>query len=216
MSEEKLTQERKEELMKEVQEKVNALNETEKIEDLIKDNKLEFEVKETTYRVRFPSFKERSEIRKLRSKKNLELLRDGSFLPRNALTELYKERGIDIAELETGVKRLIKEKENLDCLHVKAQGESKKDVRNQIEKIKTEINKLNIEISTYLEDSLENELIDYSNTCHLCTVLEKKEGDNWVKAFKNFDEFYNSNDDELIVKATYYNTILIRHNNLGW
>jgi hypothetical protein len=46
----------------------------------------------------------------------------------------------------------------------------------------------------------------------LIQVLEKKVGDNWEKVYEDYEEYENANspeDDELILKSTYYLSLLV-------
>lgn len=79
-----------------VAEQISYINELSKLEGTVKDNKVYFEVKDKKYRVRKPTERENQEIRKIRSKKFIELIKSDDYVLKEQLMELYKAKGIDI------------------------------------------------------------------------------------------------------------------------
>ena len=61
---------------------------------------IEFEIKDVKYRVSKPTNAQSLEVRKARTKKYIELLKDDTYMLREQLIELYKNKGINIKKLE--------------------------------------------------------------------------------------------------------------------
>ena len=201
----------REEIKKEVTEKLKNLNDVEKIEDLIKDNKAEFAIKDVTYRIHKPNHREREEARKIRSKKYIELLNTKGWMLKEELIGLYKEKhNIDIEEKENKIKKLqgeIKKLQNRLAPEKdkKSQEVLKKEIRN-IEKIQ---DKLSRDIEEYLDCSIEHELLEFGNLYLVYLSLEVKKEDKWERLFENYNDFLNTENENIIFNATYYLSILI-------
>ena len=103
----------KEKIAQEVSQKMKEMNEVERIEDLLKDNKIEFELNETKYRVRKPIYREREQARKSKNVKYLELLNDDTYMLKDQLIDIYRKKGIDINKMEAKIVNLQNEIEKL-------------------------------------------------------------------------------------------------------
>jgi len=84
-----------------------------KIEDLIKDNKIVFMHKEKEYRVRLLDRGEKEELDMLRRKKFGQLIQDKDILLEKDLRVQYKERGLNIDEIDEAIKKLSAQEVNL-------------------------------------------------------------------------------------------------------
>ena len=87
-------------------EALQALAEIEAVtemKDLIKNNIIEFIIEEKTYRVRKPSFVEREDISNANRQKYLFLVKDDTYLFRKQWIEKYKNKGININEMENNI-----------------------------------------------------------------------------------------------------------------
>jgi len=214
MSKEKKT---KEELTKEVTEQLAQLNEREQLEGLIKDNKIEFEVDGKKYRVRKPTQGERLAVQKARNKKYIELLKDDSYMLKEQLVEIYKKKGIDIEERELKIKDLTYEIEDIQVkLDNTVNKDSIKVLKKAIDDKRQEQSKISIGISELLEACIEVELLEFGNLYLIYTILEKFydgkviEGDsNWIKCFKNYEEFLATENEELVLQAVCNLSLLI-------
>ena len=100
MEEDKLKKEVKSADIKEIKEKMKqALNEG-LVENLLSNNEVEFEYNDSTYKVAKLIYKDRQELHRKRAEKHLELLQDDTYIPEDKVVELYKNKGIDIRELD--------------------------------------------------------------------------------------------------------------------
>lgn len=211
----KKTQEEKIKLSQDVTKKIKELNELEKVEDLIKDNKIEFTYKEKKYRVRKPNLKEKSDIRNKTNKKYVELLDDDDFILREQLISKLKKNGVDINAMDRKINELQAE---IETVQVKlAPIKDKKTIEvleKEIESLTQKQQLASIDIREYLEPCIETELTDFGNLYMIYTLLEKHskciEGDfSWVKVFDSYDNFLKTDDDDLIGQATYYLSLII-------
>lgn len=180
------------------------------VEKMIKDNRIPFRVGGIDYKVRKPNYAEQTEIETFRRKKYLELIDDDSMLFRKEWISKYKNKGIDIDKME---KDILKIQSEIDALLLRlAEIEDEKDV----EKLKTEIFKLkdeqagiNIEKTDLLSYSIEDQLTLQVSSFYAFSVLEKLEKDEWIKPFKDYSEFIECKDSDLINQTIYYTQYLI-------
>ena len=93
-------------MAKEALKAMQELEDSVKLEDVVKDNKIEFKSGDKSFRVRKPNLDEQQEIDNVRRKKYLELVRDDSYLFKKQWIETYKKKGIDIDKIEIDIKRI--------------------------------------------------------------------------------------------------------------
>ena len=201
----------KEELAKELVKNIAKVEESDKLENVIKDNQIKFSLGRIAYRVRKPNYAEQSEIEDFRRKKQLEYVKDDSYLFRKQWIEQYKKKGIDVDKMEQDIIRLQNEIEALMLRLAKTT--NKVDVDKYKEIIissKTKQQVLNIEKTDLLSYSIEDSLMVAVNSYYAYLVLEKKsETEEWVKVFSKYEDFRNCNDTMLISKVFYHISFLI-------
>lgn len=196
-------------IAKEALKALAEIEETTKMENLVKDNKIEFVVEGTTYRIRKPSFVERQEVDTSRRKKYLEFINDASFYFKRQWVDKYKGKGIDIIVMEHKVKSYQGEIEQL-LLRLATAVEPKdvETLKKEIYAIRDEQFSLSMEITDLLAHSIENQLMVYTNAYTTYTVLEKKDGELWTRVYGSYDEFMKT-DSEVINQAFLYINYLI-------
>jgi len=214
----------KEILQKELAKKLQQLNEKEQLESLIKDNKIEFEIDGIKYRVHKPNNAEGLQVRKARTKKYIELLKEDTYILREQLIDIYKGKGVDIKQLEDDIKEINLQIEDIQEKVAPIPTESKELINNYEQQVKDLIQKqseISIRLSDLLEYSVENEILEFSNLYLIYSVLErlncKKEtkenvvlhDNEWVKCFKTYEDFLNSDNETLILEATYKLSMLV-------
>jgi len=197
----------KEQLAKDVTDKLKKINDLNEVENLIKDNKIEFEFKNETYRVRKPNYKERSQLHRLRSIKKQELVFDKAYKFRNQWIEIYKEKGIDIEKIDKDIAEMYLQIEDIKLKIGSTEAkEIKEKLSKDVEELELKINRLIIDKRDYLEFSIEDMITEFSNIALISLVLEKKAEDKWIKAFIDIDDLLANADDLLLALAS---------NNLG-
>lgn len=205
----------KENLESEVAEKLALLNQKENFENLIKDNKIEFTINKKKYRVRKPTQGESLALQKARNKKFLELLKDDSYILKEQLLEIYKKKGLDIEKMEENIKELGY---SIEDIQVKLDNTTEKtsieNFKKEIKEIERKQSKIAVRIGDLLEPCIEHAVIEFGNLYSVYSVLEmldsKKEvkenvviNDNkWIKAFKTYEDFLNSDKEALILEAS--------------
>lgn len=201
---------KKHELAKENLKILSDIEDSVKMEAVVKDNKIEFKSGDKTYRVRKPNFPERHDVQQIRRKKYLELLKDDDMLFRKQWTKLYKEKGIDIDKMEDDVKRKQGEVEALLLRLVKIQStEPVKTLKDEITKLRSEQYELTIEKTDLLQYSVEDQLLLHVNTYTTYLVLERKEDEKWIRHFETFEQFQKCENGDLMAKAFEYISCLI-------
>jgi len=191
-------------------------------EKSVQDNKISFEYKNEKYRVKRPLYSERQEVYLKKSEKHIKLLKeknsDGTpkYLFEKELVAIYKDRGIDIEELDKKF-RVLKNNEKELMLKL---GEALKENKstNELETLKKAISDIRYDMSgititkgDYLEYSIEKQVLSYTITYFAYLLTEKLVEDKWVKAFNNFDSFISSEgiDEGLLNLCIYYTYLII-------
>lgn len=200
--------------MNEITAKLSELAQLEEYESLVKDNKIEFTVKNKDYRVRKPNGKERLDANQKKNEKFMEFLNKDNYMLQSQLIKKYEEKGVSINKIDDDI--LTVSKKNDDLLLRLA----KTTIPNDIEKLKESIienrnqqSELTMKKNELLQYSIEKQVEDYLNAYFTYLLLEVKEGENWTKAFSSYDEFLNAENDELIIRGAYFLAMLIYSNN---
>jgi len=191
---------------KRILDKFNADKELAKAEQLVVDNKIEFEYKDKIYRVRLLLLKEKEELYMLKLSKFGQLIKNKDILMEKDLIKIYAERGINIEDLTENIKKLNAEIDDLKLSLGEAIEKSEAEIilKNYEEKINTlkqSQQLLIIQKSNYLTTSLESQLENYEAQFITYLTLEFLNEDKWERVFKTFDEFSNCEDEALINKA---------------
>jgi len=210
MDKEKSKKKEKQLMAKEGMKAISELEETVKMENVIKDNKIVFESGGKSFRVRKPTLSEQQEIDTIRRKKYGELVRDDSFMFRKQWIEIYKKKGIDINKMDDDISRIQDDLRSLLLRLAKtAEPKAIKMLKDEIQKIKDKLYNLSIEKTDLLVYSIEEQLTIHVNSYITYVVLEWKEKDKWVKCFESYKSFEESENDDLIRKAFYFmNTLM--------
>ena len=197
-------------MAKEALKAMQELEDSTRLEDIVKDNKVEFKSGDKTFRVRKPNLEEQQEIDNVRRKKYLELVRDDSYLFKKQWIETYKKKGIDIDKMETDIKRIHDEiRRTLLRLAKTTDKKGIGELKDQIMKLRDEQYILSIEKTDLLSYSIEDQTHIHAKSYTAYLILERKEEDNWVKHFKDFNTFQKSDDQDLIGKLFYFYDRLI-------
>jgi len=197
-------------IAKEASKAYRDLEESVRMENIVKDNKIEFKSGDKNYRIRKPNLEEQQEIDDVRRKKYLELMRDDSYLFRKQWVKEYKKKGIDIDKMDNDIK--LKGNKIKELLLKLATLNDKKligELKDQILKLRDEQYLLNMEKTDLLSYSIEDQLMIYVNSYTACVILERKEKDKWVKQFKDYDEFQKCEDMDLINNIFYFLNYLL-------
>lgn len=204
-----MKQEEAERLAKEMQEKTNL----DKIAELLKDNKIEFSFKDKDYRAHLLTFKDKEELDELRRKKFGQLIQDKDILMEKDLIAIYKERGINIPTMDEKMHLLEAEQISLqiklgEALSKKADEAVLKAYKGKIESLQAEISTIVIQKSQLLEYTLENQLSNFVAKVITYLAIDVLENNEWIKAFKTFEDFQNNAEDEYINTAAKYALVL--------
>ena len=200
----------KKSISKEALKAIANLEESLKLENVIKDNKVEFIIKDVKYRVRKPTYAEQLKAEKERRKKYSELVDDDSYFFRKQWIEKYKKKGIDVDKMDSNIKNLQKE---IELLLLKlAKSVTPNDIElldKEIKKLRNKQFELSIEKTDLLAYSIEDQILVHINSYVTWLVLEKLIGDTWILVYDKYEDFLKSEEDELIQKAFYYINRLI-------
>lgn len=189
---------------------LNELEESMATEHIIKNNAIRFKSGDKQFRVRKPNFIERQEVFTIRRKKYLELIQDDSMLFRKQWVDLYKKKDIDIIKMEVEMKNIQAEMEALLLKLVKVDdAKAIGNIKNEITDLRKKMWDINVEKTDLLQHSIEDQLLLFVNSYTSYLMLEVKDGDNWSKYFKTYDDFQNCKDDNLITKVFDYMSHLI-------
>jgi len=184
-----------------------------KIEELIKDNKISFEHEEKKYRVRMLNLKEKEDLDMLRRKKFGQLIKDKDILLEKDLISQYKERGINIDELDDKIKKIIAEDFELqlklgEALSKKEPETILKTYEEQIKELRIKKQVLNTQRNLLLTFCLENQLLDYIAQIITYLSLDTLVDGEWKRMFSSLEIFQTYEDEQLINKAGQYSMLL--------
>jgi len=183
-----------------------------RVAELIKDNKIEFDYDGKQYRVRLLNAKEKDELDMIRRRRFGQLLKDKDILLESDLIIAYQEKGINIGELDEQIKKinaeLAAQNYKLGEALVKTPGDTiLKSYKIEIVGLTYRLNELNIQRNHLLEYSLENHLQIFIAQAISYLCLDVKVEDKWVRAFQNLDSFMNQ-EDKLINLVGLYSMYL--------
>lgn len=185
------------------------------VEEILQGNEIEFPIGEETYRVSKPTFGHKQEVYKKRVEKFTELLQDKKLLLEKDLKKQYKDRGIDIDEMQ---KKIIELERTKNDFQIKL-GEGIIDqisdtelntFKERIEEIEQAQMAIAIEKNSLMEFCIEQQIFVfvYIYLTYLITEKKDKEG-NWVRVWNKFEE-YEKENEEIVKTVTYYASLLLK------
>ena len=214
--EEQVRNELRQEEAKKIVDTMNEEYNIGKVYEMIKDNKIEFDFEGKQYRVRLLNVKEKDELDTQRRKKFGQLMQDRDIMMEKDLIVIYKERGIDIEELDKEINRINKQIEDVnyklgDAL-VKAPGDTiLKTYKEEIIKLLNDFYEIQVKKNHLLEYSLENQLINHVAKVLSYLSLDILVGTDWTRAYNSIDEYLKA-DEKLLNLVAVYSTAI--HNRI--
>jgi hypothetical protein len=209
------------EQVKSVKQKIRDSIDLDKIQEYVKKNKIEFEYEGKKYRVRKPIPKERQEVSKLRMEKHVSLLKekdengDFKYMSERDLINLYKERGVNIDDMDKKLKHYRKKEQDLMFKLGKAIKEKKG--KNELDVYKKEIvqyrelmQELGVKKTQLLELSIEQQIMIFVYSYFTSKITEKLEKEKWVNVWESYDDFLNDTE-ELTNKAISHAVLIINN-----
>ena len=184
-----------------------------RIEELIRDNKISFDYDEKKYRVRMLNLKEKEELDMLRRRKFGQLIKDKDILLEKDLIVQYKERGINIDEIDDQIKKV--NAENMELQFKLGEAISKnegqvilKEYENQIQELIIKKQVLNTQRNLLLTFCLENQLLNYVAEIITYLSLDELKDGVWQRMFNTLEDFQTYTDEGLVNKAGQYSMLL--------
>ena len=182
------------------------------IEDLLKANEKTFEYEGNTYRAKKANYRQKQEAYTKRVEKFTELLRKDNYILEDDLRANYKKKGIDVSELDKKISYKVVERDNLmfrlgEAIKNMLPDNELQQFKKEIEACNNEIQFLNTKRMSYLEFSIENQVLIYTYSYLTFLIAEKKEGENWVRVWNTWEDYLNG-DVKLINTFSYYCTLM--------
>lgn len=202
-----------------VKKEVKDITNMDYVEDLIKDNSIEFKYNDETYRVIKPSFAHKEEVNRKRIEKYTELLKDENALLEADLIALYKKRNIDIDDMTKKYEDLNSKRN--DSMLKLGKAIKDKQPKGNLEKYKNEIKTLNGEMqilalhkTVLLDSSIESQINVFVYT-YLSYLIAQKKVQNkgktkWAKAWKDYQDFVDE-EEGLVNQIVWYGTLISRN-----
>ena len=183
------------------------------VEELVKDNKITFEYNEKKYQVRMLNLKEKEELDMLRRKKFGQLIQDKDILLEKDLILQYKNRGLNIDELDEEIKKATAEELEIQLKLGEAisanNGQSVlKTYEDQIKELRIKKQVIRTQKNLLLTFCLENQLLNYVAEIITYLSLDKFENGIWERMFNSFEDFQTYTDEGLINAAGQYSMVL--------
>jgi hypothetical protein len=194
-------------------EEMNKDSDLNKAQELIRDNKIEFEYDNKKYRVRLLNLKEKEELDQLRRKKFGQLIQDKDILLEKDLIQILKERGMDIDINNEKIRKLDSEELNIQLKLGESISKNEgeiilKEFQKQIEDLRIKKAVLEAQKTLLLEFSLENQLLNYVSQIITYLSADILEDGKWRRMFNNLEEFQTFSDEQLINKMAQFSMIL--------
>ena len=194
-----------------VQEKIAEAINKDFIEDITRDNKMEFTHEGIKYRICKPTYEQKQSIYKERVKKFTELLKDQTYSLEKDLNKQYLLRDIDIDGMTNRITSLETKKSSVqvklgELLKKEASDTDCQTLKTEIEEIQRQQQSIALEKQAYLEFSIENQVLLHMYNYMTYVITEKQNGETWIKAFKTFQEFMSS-DEQLVGKLAFLITM---------
>jgi hypothetical protein len=182
-------------------------------EELIRDNKIIFEYKDKKYRVRLLNLAEKEQLDTLRRKKFGQLMKDNDVLLEKDLIIQYRERGIDINDLDDQNKKFMYEEMDLQIKLGESISKNEnetilKTYKEQIEDLREKRKIIYTQKNLLLNFSLENALLSYVASVITYLSIDKLEDGTWKRMFNNLEDFQTYPDEGLINKGASYSMVL--------
>jgi len=192
--------------------KMKELLDMNDLENIIQSNEQTFDLDEVTYRLKKPTYKQRQEAYKKRIEKYTEFLKDKSYLLEEDLKKLYLERGLDTDEILKMIKNKGDRRNSImlqlgEAIAHNAPDNELETLKEEIKLLNDEIQQLSIKRTVLFDTSLEQQVMIHTISYLTYLITEKKEGENWVRAWNTYDEFENA-PEKLINHTTYYVTLM--------
>ena len=190
------------------------------LDEMLKNNYVEWKEGDVSYKVRKPNHDERKELRMEKIKCHNELRTSPDWKYEQQIILEYANKGIDIADMINKQLAINKQIEEVQSQLSKFGAEKEEDnkaifeLKNKIYNLMIERNGISLEKSDLLADSIEQELLVMINTYTAYLVLEKKVKDKWVRVFKTYKDFMDSDNESLLEKTGSYLGMLIFRTNL--
>ena len=211
--EEKETKEIAQDKIDIIRNQINKNMDSALLEKALQNNILEFDYEGVKYRVVVPSYEQKQNANNKRLSKYMELLRNPDLVMEGELRKLYKQKGIDIDEMDKQFAALNKKKEGYlfklgEGLKEKKDDTGLKIYREEIEKIVAQQQEISIRKTTLLEYSIEHQIMIYVYSYLTYLVTERKVKDKWEPVWKSYEEFIQDKTN-LVNKVTFYASLLI-------
>lgn len=210
-----MAKETKEQLTELMTKKLAELKALEETQDFLRDNINEFMFKEKLYRVHRPVAWEKDQVNKERMKQYIDFLQDDKYLFRKQLIVLLLDKGVDVIAMEKDAQKMFNEEKEL--LKRLAQTTMEPDIstfKKQIEDIRLLQQENFIERDSLLKYCIETQLEDFCRFYLLYLVLEVKNGEEWQKVYKTYEDFQKSDDDLMLGRAAQVLAFIIYHDSL--
>lgn len=198
---EEIVRDAKQEEIKEILKETPLINSS-----IIQDNKLEFKVGTSTYRVRTPNQRELAQAEDRRYKAWVQMLHEENTITKKKLIALLKDKqDIDIVDLELKKKK-IEARLHESYLNLALCKDEEKDriqkYIQQIEDIRKEYIDAFIEIENYLAPAIENRIeglyLKYLTVS--CADKYNEETKEWELLWKTYSDF-EKDDSPIAVQA---------------
>ena len=206
----------KSKILEKVLQNINENKETAIYEELLKNNTITFKHNNKEYRLRRLTLAEKQEIFEKKSEKFGELSNKKNWKFREQIIRDLKEKGYDIEKLDSEMEQLQREID--DEYEVLAKMADEKRIKLQEDKISTMLYRqqlLQQKRTNFFQFSIEDYLNFYVKSYLSYLATEVKVKGKFKKAFKDYNEFVNSTDYDLIANISFYVNYLIRIGELA-
>jgi len=186
--------------------KLNEDKDLANIEEMVIDNKVMFEYKDKKYRVRLMNLKEKHEFYDLKVRKYAQLIQDKDVLLEKDLISVYRQRGMNIDELDDNIKKINSQIVDIQIKLGESLAKHEEPVilnsyREKITNFKTQRQVYDFQKTDLLRMSLENQLLNYEAEIITYLTLDTLNEDKWARLFNSYEDFISYEDETLLNMA---------------
>ena len=199
--------------LKEIKTQMQKVLNMDLLEKVLENNEFVFTIDKIKYKVKKPSFEQKQDTNDKRIAKYMELLKHPVFVLEEELRKIYKNKGVDIDKMDEKMTLITKKKEDYLLKLGKAIKDKKPDAEKQafkkeIEALQEEMQGVSIRKTSYLELSIEHQVIIYVYSYLTFLIAEKQEAEKWVPVWATYNNFV-ADTGTRIDEITFYASIII-------
>ncbi len=209
--------------IEQIKENVKEIMNYDKVEEMLSSNELNFDFKDVKYKVKKPSFEQKLLANQKKVSKYVELLETkddkGNFIYKSEkeMRKIYKDRGIDIDDLDKQYSSVETARNNLllklgKAIKDEAPDKEMQVYRDEIKLLFNRLQEISMEKAVLLDTTIESQVNIFIFTYLAFLSAEKLVEDKWIKAWETYESFV-SEEEGLVNTVVWHISLLSKDEN---